>query len=354
MTRTDRFSLLAAIALVCAAFAPNLLRAQEQEQGLAEQAIQRAQEAVEAAQQTAQQRARDSMQRARQALIFDVETAGRLSEYYVGLQCDPIDDVLRSHLRLGKDQGLLVRFVMPDSPAATAGVEPNDIVLQFGEAKVGQIDQLFDAVEANKDAEAAVKLLRAGKPKTLKITPAKRTEKVTRGMIRRNPEMRDLSKMFEGLEGSEKDPLRLRFFHPGIVIEGRKEAHKHLPADVQVVIVKAGDGPTKVTVKKGDKTWEVTADSLDELPAEIAGHVKGLLGRNLPEGIDARAFRWFGRKDAEAPAEGDVEIEIEPGTPQVPQAVGAEKALQRQLEQMQKQLQQMQKQLEEMGAEGDE
>ena len=48
-----------------------------------------------------------------------------------------------------------------------------------------------------------------------------------------------------------------------------------------------GDEPAKIQVKRGDDEWDVTEKELDQLPEEIRAHVKKYLGGN--KGVTIRA-----------------------------------------------------------------
>ena len=46
--------------------------------------------------------------------------------------------------------------------------------------------------------------------------------------------------------------------------------------------------PAKIKVEQGDKTWEVTENSLDQLPEDVRPHVEPMVGRmaiKLPQGV---------------------------------------------------------------------
>ncbi|HTE59337.1 MAG TPA: S1C family serine protease [Solirubrobacteraceae bacterium] len=55
---------------------------------------------------------------------------------------------LRAAVGLPEREGLLVRGVEPDSPAAGAGLEPGDLLVAAGERPLHGYDELFDALEA--------------------------------------------------------------------------------------------------------------------------------------------------------------------------------------------------------------
>ena len=50
----------------------------------------------------------------------------RPSEYWLGLECYPAQDALRAQLNLEEGQGLVVHQVLPESPAAKAGIQHQD------------------------------------------------------------------------------------------------------------------------------------------------------------------------------------------------------------------------------------
>ena len=65
---------------------------------------------------------------------------------------------LRAAVGLPEREGLLVRAVEPDSPAAAAGLEPGDLLVAAGERPLHGYDELFDALEAG--GELTLKVVR--------------------------------------------------------------------------------------------------------------------------------------------------------------------------------------------------
>jgi serine protease Do len=55
---------------------------------------------------------------------------------------------LRAAVGLPERDGLLVRAVEPDSPAAAAGLQPGDLLVAAGDRELRGYDELFDALEA--------------------------------------------------------------------------------------------------------------------------------------------------------------------------------------------------------------
>ncbi|GAA3753271.1 hypothetical protein GCM10022225_42440 [Plantactinospora mayteni] len=84
-----------------------------------------------------------------------------------------------SHPSLGvqvspaENGGALIGGVVPDSPAAKAGLQQGDVVTQFGDTKVGDADDLVGAVQAGKVGDQVqVTYTRNGVEKTATVTLA--------------------------------------------------------------------------------------------------------------------------------------------------------------------------------------
>lgn len=61
-------------------------------------------------------------------IIPSLERYGRVFRSYIGIELQPLHD-LRAFYHIGRSHGVLIRSVDPDSPAAKAGVEPQDVLL---------------------------------------------------------------------------------------------------------------------------------------------------------------------------------------------------------------------------------
>ena len=212
------------------------------------------------------------------------------SEYWLGIGCAPVPSALRTQFNLPEKQGLLVEGVAPDSPAAKAGIAPNDILLRAGDKPLAEPRELVAVIEATKQAPLKIDLLRGGKPKTIEATPAKRPpearlpgpgaapgdwETMQRWMERMMP---------GGSADGRRPPMHFRFWHPGAIVPRDMLTPAPLPANMSVVISKEGDQPAKIVVRRGDEKWEVTEKEFDKLPADVRPHVERMLGRG-PLGV---------------------------------------------------------------------
>lgn len=302
---------------------------------------------------------------------------------WIGAMCVPVDPALRSQLRLDEGVGLLVAEVVPESPAAQAGLQRFDVVTGLDGRPVGHVGRLMEAVDAAGDEPLKLDLYRAGKPETIEVTPAERP----RGDVLRrfnvpfnegrNPpqspeemrewvdkmrqnlpegEARRIQEWAERMQQGEAMPFRLHFFGPGVVMH---QVDGALPKGVSVTVRKNGDAPAEVHVERGDEKWDVRGDDLDKLPSELRGPVGVMLG-----GRHAAAIASPGAAAAGvvvSSGEPDVKIEIDgkpvpPGTlprmtiplPPTPPNVSVDAeidALKRQVEQLRRQLNEFQKSL---------
>jgi C-terminal processing protease CtpA/Prc len=95
-------------------------------------------------------------------------------EYYIGVPVAEVDETLRSHLDIPEGQGLVVLDVVPNSPAAKAGLKAHDILLSMAGKPLKDVETLIEQVQESKGKAVAVEILRQGGRKTIEITPEKR------------------------------------------------------------------------------------------------------------------------------------------------------------------------------------
>jgi len=206
----------------------------------------------------------------------------QLPDRWIGLGCQPVSEALRAQLALEEDQGLLVDMVAEDSPAAKAGFQRYDVLLAADSKPLGSIQDLVEAVRRAGDKKMSFRLLRQGKEMTIEVTPAERPPEARPRQpfrLRRPPEWKEFERWLEMPFGGPGRRYRFRFFGPGTILPPRVHIETDLPGDVSVTITKKGKQPAKIVVKRGDQTWEVTEDELDQLPEEIRGHVQRMLGQ---------------------------------------------------------------------------
>ena len=232
-------------------------------------------------------------------ILLDDTAPPTTPERWIGVVCTPVGEPLRAQLKLADGQGLLVREVVPESPAAKAGLQRYDIVLTVNDKALDNSADLVAAVRAADDAGLELKILRKGAEQTISIQPAKRPDdRSTLGVPPAEEyEVRIWDAMEDGAVMFNRDGrgLRLRQIAPGISLWTAKP----LPDVVSITIKKEGNKPAEITVKQGDQKWEVTGDQFNQLPAKVRGYITGLAhgitGANisvaLPEEIERRLHK---------------------------------------------------------------
>jgi hypothetical protein len=223
------------------------------------------------------------------------EAVAAPSDHWIGVLGMPADEVLKSHLKI--DGGLVVQDVVAESPAATAGVQKYDILLKLNDAAITDLETLAGAIAENRDAEATLTVIRAGKQRNLKIKPTPRpAEGITQMPVPRGDwgsVMEWLEKMRSG-QGDQggQGAWQMWFYPPGIVLPGdlpeelrrftwdgtrRPRWMSMLPQGVSITVNKPGDEPAQIVVKRGEETWTVDENQLDQLPEDLRDPVRDLL-----------------------------------------------------------------------------
>jgi serine protease Do len=191
-------------------------------------------------------------------LVLDqLKQYGETRRGWLGVHVQNITDEIAASLGLAEAKGALVAKVSPGSPAATAGIQPSDVIVKFNGAPIENMRSLPRAVAATAIGKSvSVELLRKGETKVFPVTigrlpedeenavPAKGEEKI---LPEAEPEREDLL----GLSLAPlTDELRKRF-GIGAAIEG-----------VVVVEVKPNSPAAAKDVKPGDVIVEVTQEKV--------------------------------------------------------------------------------------------
>lgn len=97
--------------------------------------------------------------------------AGKVSRGVIGVSVSPVPADALAEFGLKERKGALVGTVTRGKPAAKAGIEPGDIILEFNGKTVKNRDELVSTVVATKPGTTVpIKILRDKQEKTLSIT----------------------------------------------------------------------------------------------------------------------------------------------------------------------------------------
>ena len=218
------------------------------------------------------------------------------SEYVLGVHCAPVDPVLRSQLSLPEKQGVVMLSIVPDSPAAKAGIKQYDILLGAdGKLFKTRVD-LVAAVEAAKESTMKIELLRGGKRQTIEVAPVKRqtfeseaaeqsAQPHTIAVAQADTVI--MRKWIEGMMpkqngGPPRENVTFRVFRPATIVAQNVIVPKPMPANMSIKIHKIGEEPAKIEVHRGKEEWKLTEKDLYKLPEDVRPFVEQMFGRPGP------------------------------------------------------------------------
>jgi hypothetical protein len=223
------------------------------------------------------------------------------SAYWIGLAAGPLTPELRAHVDIPEGQGLLLREIVPNSPAAKSGLKLYDILLR---ANDGQLDKMSDLVElvrteGEKQGQLTLEVLRKGQRQTITVKPEERPAQFAQatgelgqgdellGAPGQIPMLNQIPQWRRFFEGGDGAPMEFRQFGPGVIVGGNGFGMANIPNGVSISVQKQNDQPARATVKRGNETWEVVAgdeESLQQLPDDLRPFVERMLHGG--DGID--------------------------------------------------------------------
>ncbi len=90
---------------------------------------------------------------------------------FLGVVSSDVPDMLADHLELKHGEGIVIRSVVPDGPAAKAGIGINDVITKVGGNPVGSPLALSNQIAAHKPGETIrIDLIHKGKPSTVEVS----------------------------------------------------------------------------------------------------------------------------------------------------------------------------------------
>jgi serine protease Do len=99
-----------------------------------------------------------------QQIVQDLREHGQVERGWLGASIQGIDEDLAKNLDLGDQRGALVAQVVPDSPAAAAGLEQGDVILSYNGQPIKELRDLTSQVaDTHPGTSAEMKVWRNGK-----------------------------------------------------------------------------------------------------------------------------------------------------------------------------------------------
>ena len=266
--------------------------------------------------------------------------------FWIGVQSRRLPDALRNHLGIPAGQGVLVVVVVPEAPAAKAGILENDILLTGNKKPLKSVADLSRLVAEIKDQPITFDLIRKGQRMTIDVTPAQNplSQRLDdKYVVEKSMSPEELERFHRWLQrqhmGRNRRPrMRLQFMNPGVILPADALIHPALPGGMSITIMKKGDEPTQITVTRDDDVWKVDEKNLDKLPEDIRPSVERMLNGLVisPEAVGPR-FDYmpelFAPKQMPSPAELEA---------------AARGRMQKQMERMNRRLEELHKMIEGM------
>ncbi|MCL2285065.1 MAG: trypsin-like peptidase domain-containing protein [Firmicutes bacterium] len=104
------------------------------------------------------------------SVLQELKETGSVRQPFVGIVHDEISEFLRSLFNLPYS-GILIRSVIPDSPAEAAGLMVNDIIVYFNGTRTYGREEFFNELQANRPGdEVDIIVFRDGERVELKLT----------------------------------------------------------------------------------------------------------------------------------------------------------------------------------------
>ena len=105
---------------------------------------------------------------------FELPLPPPLSDYWLGVDCECIPNLLRVHLQL--EGGLVVRAMIPNGPADRAGLKVEDIILAVDGEQLSCSKSLSAIIQRAGQEELHLQVMREGKVIPVAVTPEPRPQ----------------------------------------------------------------------------------------------------------------------------------------------------------------------------------
>ena len=90
---------------------------------------------------------------------------------FLGVVSSEVPDMLADHLALKSGEGVIVRSLVPDGPAAQSGIAVHDVITKVAGQPVGSPLEISKQVSGHQPGESiSIDLIHQGKPSTLEVT----------------------------------------------------------------------------------------------------------------------------------------------------------------------------------------
>ncbi len=228
------------------------------------------------------------------AIVQQLIRDGRVSRGWIGVSIQPLDDDIARSLGLEEARGALVATLVPDGPAARAGIQQGDVILTYDGARIEDSRDLTQRVGATPIGHTArLEILRNGQRRTLNLRLGERPSEQTLAANNAPPSSEATPPATPGAPGVAQGSL-------GLSVRPMTQADRtryELDANQGGVVVTSVD-PNSDAAQKGVAPGDVILQAGGEAvssPAELLTAVQAAerADRPLLLQVDGRAGRRF-------------------------------------------------------------
>ncbi len=201
---------------------------------------------------------------------------------FLGVVSSDVPEMLAQHLAIEANAGVVVRALVPDGPAAKAGLEMYDVITKVGGKAVGSPEDISNEIASHQPGDTvSLDLIHKGKPATREITLGTRPDAVAAAGPRGLGDLdlgglpkelaERLRKALEGNIGgmdmdNDDDPLEPNMNQALLDLQQRMQgaiggAAGNAAGEIKIqsnATVKVADGDGSVEVQTKGKSKEVT------------------------------------------------------------------------------------------------
>lgn len=208
---------------------------------------------------------------------------------FLGIVSNEVPEMLADHLGLKAGEGIIVRSLVPDGPAAKSGITGNDVILKVAGQAVGSPRDITEQVTSHKPGDSvSLELIQKGKHTKLDVTLGTKPAEIAAA----NPMPMDMEQFGE-LEGFPKD-----------LADRIKNAIAGNLGDLGLPL----GGDAALVDPQMDKTMQ-----------ELKNRMQGAFGQLLltPDAVDAKGNAHGSSTIRMKDAEGSVELKASDGSKEV-------------------------------------
>jgi serine protease Do len=187
-------------------------------------------------------------------LMADLLDDGEVSRGFLGVFIQDLNPALAEKFGMKSSKGVLISDVMPDGPAAQAGIRTGDVILEVDGTPVDSAARLRLVIASKGgDGRVEIELLRDGRRRTLKVQLGEKDAPRARGQ-RAEPDEEALGLRLAPLD----DAARQRFGLDDTATQG-----------ALVVAIQPGSPAARAGLRPGDVIVEVNRASVDDPAAAV-------------------------------------------------------------------------------------